>query len=363
MLLMLQRFTLLSILFFLHSCTGAAQEQQVQRYKEYTKIIHSNIDAFFYDSTSMLYKEAKERSKDDKEFSYLWPLCALVQAANEMETLHPGEKHLQKVLKAIDQYYSNQPPAPGYEAYPVNKGEEDRFYDDNQWIGIALIDAHARTKQQQYLATAQMIYRFMMTGYSPAAGGGLYWKEKDSTTKNTCSNGPGIVLALKLYKATNEKAYLDTALLLYKWTNKVLQSPEGIYYDAIKLPSLQIDKRTYTYNTGTMLESNVLLYEITKEEKYLKEAQRIGKAALHHFYKKQRLPDHYWFNAVLLRGYEALYKIDGNRIYIDAFVKDADAVWQLERDKDQLLGKHQRKELIFQAAMMEIYARLALLVK
>lgn len=342
-------------------CKSHAQQQK--SFAAYTKLIEKNIDTYFYDRSASLYKEAKERSREDRPFSYLWPLCALLQAANEMETLHNGEDHLSKVLKAVEQYYSTKPPVPGYEAYPGKYGGDDRFYDDNQWIGIALIDAHARTGNADYLNKAKEIYTFMMSGYSSAAGGGLYWKEHDTTTKNTCSNGPGMVLALKLFKATKQKNYLDTALVLYKWTNQWLQSPEGIYYDAVKLPSMELDKRTYTYNTGTMLETNVLLYQITGTQSYLREAQRIAKASLPHFYKNNRFPDHYWFNAVLLRGYEALYNVDSNRIYIDAFIKDAEAVWQSERAADNLLGKQERKELISQAAMMEIYARLALILK
>jgi uncharacterized protein YyaL (SSP411 family) len=361
---MLQHLLILVFLFqFLSACTGNAQQQKKQQYQKYTVLIAKNINTFFYDSTALLYKEAKEPGKEDKAYSYLWPLCALIQAANEMEALNPGKEYLPVVLKAVEQYYSIKQPVPGYEAYPVRFGGDHRFYDDNQWIGIALADAYVRTKNKIYLNKAQELYRFMITGHSSAAGGGLYWKENDFTTKNTCSNGPGIVLALKLYKATNEQAYLDTALSLYQWTNKTLQSPEGVFYDAIKLPSGEIDKRTYTYNTGTMLESNVLLYEISKDKKYLAAAQQMAKASAEHFFKNERLPKHYWFNAVLLRGYEALYKTDGNRTYISAFEKEADAVWLKDKDSNSLLGKHERKELIFQAAMMEIYARLALLSK
>lgn len=348
-------------IFWLMIHNGCKAQPAQINYKERVNIIHQNIYHYFFDSSAHLFKEAKERSKDDKQFSYLWPLCALVQAANEMEALEPRKEYLSSVMKAIDAYYSKKAPAPGYEAYPVNYGGDHRFYDDNQWIGIALIDAYARTQNENYLNKAKDIYKFMMTGYSGVGGGGLYWKEKDSTTKNTCSNGPGIVLALKLYKLTNQKPYLDTALSLYKWTNKMLRSPEGVFYDLVKLPSLEIDKRTYTYNTGTMLESNVLLYEITNDQNYLQEAQRIAKAALNHFYRNERFPGHYWFNAVLLRGYEALYRHDKNKDYINAFIKDAEQIWNKETDVQKLLGKEQRKELISQAAMLEIYARLALI--
>jgi hypothetical protein len=83
------------------------------------------------------------------------------------------------VLKAIDQYYSDTFPAPAYQAYVKMEEKDDRFYDDNQWIAIACIDAYNRTHQQQYLDIAKKIYRFMMTGYDAVSGGGLLAVKKN----------------------------------------------------------------------------------------------------------------------------------------------------------------------------------------
>ena len=107
-----------------------------------------------------------------------------------------------------------------------------------------------------------------------------------------------------------------------------------------------------------MLQSNVLLYKILKDAKYPDEAQRTAKAAKTHFFINNRLPDEYWFNAVLLRGYEALYKEDKNKEWIIFFEVDADSIWNNERDTGNLLGKGKARRLIDQAAMIEIYARL-----
>ena len=142
-----------------------------------------------------------------------------------------------------------------------------------------------------------------------------------------------------------------------------MQSPEEVYYDNIKIPSLDIAKATYTYNTGTMLQANVLLYHITGDKHYLDEAEHIAKAGKEHFFKSGRLPDNYWFNAVMLRGYIELYKIDKNKNWIDFYKQDADAIWTTERSGDNLVGKKSAKALIDQAAMIEIYARLQQLDK
>ena len=233
-----------------------------------------------------------------------------------------------------------------------------RFYDDNEWVAIAYLDAYNRTHKQKYLDVSKMIWRFIESGIDTVSGGGAYWKEGDKTTKNTCSNSPAIIIALELYKITRQQQYLTTALALYSWTNKYLQSKEGTYYDNIALPSLKVAKGQYTYNTGTMLQSNVLLFQVTNSRKYLIEAERIAKAGKELFFKNGRLPDEYWFNAVLLRGYLALYKIDKNNDWVSFFEEDANNIWNTERDTNNLLGKKPAKRLIDQAAMIEIYARL-----
>lgn len=328
-------------------------------YEKKATIIYENIYGFFYDSSAHLFIETNDRSANKRPYSYLWPLCALIQAGNEMEALEPGKSYMPPVMKAIDKYFSARAPAPGYESYVVSKEDNARFYDDNQWIGIAYMDAYRRTKDKKYLERSSAIYRFMMTGYDTLTGGGLYWKEGDKTTKNTCSNGPGILLALQLYNATQERHYLDTALLLYHWTNQRLQSPQGVYYDALKLPANTIDKSLYTYNTGTMLQANAMLFAISKDRKYLAEAQRLAAASLNAFYKNGRLPPNYWFNAVLMRGYLALYELDKNKVYLQAFIRDADEIWRLETDKNKLVGRAATKKLLDQAGMLEIYARIA----
>lgn len=324
--------------------------------------INKNISLLLKDGKTGLYFETTDSLQKENPHSWLWPLCALVQAANEMEVLYPKQEHLKPVVKAIDQYYSEKVPV-AYQDYVTAERLSSRFYDDNQWIAIAYLDAYKRTKEAHYLKNAVMVYDFMITGMDDKAGGGLYWKEGDFSTKNTCSNGPAVLVALQLYQVTKEKKYLENALAVYEWTNKTLRSPEGLFYDNVKIPGGAIDRKFYTYNAGAMLQANALLYKISNNKKYLLEAQQIAKASKAYFFKNNRLPDHYWFNAVLLRGCIELYKIDKNRDWIDIFRKEAQRIWAEERDGANLIGKKASKSLIDQAAMMEIYARLIQLEK
>ncbi|MDB5137106.1 MAG: glycoside hydrolase [Mucilaginibacter sp.] len=346
------------LIFISTTLTFSVAHAQVSDYPDHIQKLYSAINTKLADGKTGLYYETADIIKNENSHSWLWPLCAYIQAANEMEVINPGKTYMLPVEKAIDQYYSEKPPVPAYQDYVYKEKISSRFYDDNEWVAIAYLDAYNRNHKEKYLQVSQMIYRFILSGIDTTAGGGAYWKEGDLSTKNTCSNGPAILVALQLYKITRKKSFLDTAMALYKWTNAHLQAPCGIYWDNIKVGSLKVGKAFYTYNTGTMLQSNVLLYEVTNDKKYLVEAERIATAGKQYFFVNGRLPQNYWFNAVMLRGYMALYKITKNMDWITFFKKDADAIWQTERDANNLIGKKTSKSLIDQSAMIEIYARL-----
>jgi len=333
------------------------------RYRKEADKLEASIERNFYDASSGYYKEHAEPERNEHPASYLWPLCGMIQADNELEVLS-GEKRIDRSMSIIAKYYDTRKPAPGYASYPVPLGGGDRFYDDNQWIGIALMDAYFRTKNTTYLEKSREIYRYMMTAYDTATGGGLYWQEGKLTSKNTCSNGPGIILALQMYKATKDKKLLDTALMLYKWVNKYLRDKDGLYYDNIHVPGKKIDQRRYSYNTGTMMQSNLYLYELTGEKKYLSEAKVIAESSSKYFLGSGAFRDTYWFNAVLLRAYQHLLKFDKDRKYIQAFSLCVDNALTKEVHPNGLLGaKNKTADLVGQSGMLEILARLALLEK
>ena len=73
-----------------------------------------------------------------------------------------------------------------------------------------------------------------------------------------------------------------------------------------------------------------------------------------------------WFSAVMLRGFIELYQQDQNRTYLDAFNKSLEYAWNNARDDKGLFSvdlsgndKDDKKWLLTQAAMVEMYGRLA----
>ena len=366
--------SLLLALFLLSVSTsllaGKNDKTKNDFYKKAMKSQQIAIQKNFYDNASGYYFVELEPSKREtkhgyfRNYTYLWSLCALFQASNEIEKIVPGEKLMLPMLANINYYYNPAPPKPGYTDYIMKLKPGERYYDDNQWIGITSLDAYARTKKKSYLTLGKSMYDFMMTAYDKVLGGGLYWVETSKSSKNTCSNGPGVLVALQMYQATNQKSYLDTALLIFNWTNKNLQAPSGLYYDNIGTKDGKVDKVTLSYNTGTMLESNIYLFGITKNKKYLKDAIEIADASLPYFYGDIKFRDGYWFNAVMLRAYQHLLKYDKDTKYILGFKKCLDHALLKERNEQGLfVGKEGVYNLVEQGGMLEILARFAWLEK
>lgn len=337
-------------------------------YRSEMESLHSAIESNFHDSVSGYYFVDLDPSKREtkfghkREYSWLWALCAMFEATNEIEKIDKKADLVDGILKNMQAYYDPAPPKPGYGEYIVKLSKGQRYYDDNQWIGITSLDIYERTGKKVYLDLGKSMYDFMMTASDTTLGGGLYWRENDFETKNTCSNGPGIIVALKMYKVTKEKKYLDNAVKIYNWTNENLQTPTGLFYDNIKVKDRSIGKTIYSYNTGTMLQSNVYLYEITGDKKYLKKAIEIADSSLVYFYGGDKFRDGYWFNAVLLRGYQHLLKYNNDLKYISGFKKCLDNTLKENKNEKGLFAANDGVyNLVEHGGMLEILARFAYL--
>lgn len=315
-----------------------------------------------------------------KRFAYLWPFSGTFSGVNALLRTSGDKKYLHlladHILKGLNQYYDHSRQPAAYASYLMNAGLSDRFYDDNVWLGIDFVDLYIKTQDKQYLAKAKEIWRFIQSGIDDKLGGGIYWCEQKKHSKNTCSNAPGSVLALKLYEATQEDAYFKEGLELYNWTKKNLQdSADKLYWDNISLTG-KVEKTKYAYNSGQMLQSAALLYKLTKDKSYLDEAQSIAKSSMSYFTHEIRPadgaafrlinPGNVWFTAVMMRGFVELYGLDHNKEYLSLFNKNLDYAWTHARDSHGLFveawdGQSHKstKWLLDQVAFVEMYASIA----
>lgn len=325
-----------------------------------------------------LYRERAPQQNEDNAFSYLWPYSALVSGINALAGTAPDDYSAARdtVLTNLEQYWDQHSDPPGYDSYVVEYGGGDKFYDDNEWLGIDFVYAWRETKNDAWLAKARDTWTFVISGWSEDFGGGIYWKENDASTKNTCSNGPAAVMAMLLHEATGEQDYLDWAIRIMEWTKQLKDPASGVYFDNINDQGV-IEPTKWTYNTGTPLHANALLYAATGDEVYLTEARDLARASLDWFAPVTSLdggdirvfPDTPWFNSILFRGYVALAAVDpeSDPAYVTAMLDFARYGWDHARDQNGFLNKDwsgrnnndEPRALLDQAPMIEIAATAA----
>ena len=337
----------------------------------------------FDEQHTVTYLASEEQANIPNQFSYLWPYSGTFSAVNALFEATHDKKYKKlldsRVLPGLEEYFDTQRVPNAYSSYIRTAPASDRFYDDNVWLGIDFTDTYQMTQEQKYLDKAQLIWKFIESGTDSILGGGIYWCEQKKESKNTCSNAPGSVLALKLFKATNDSSYFEKGKKLYEWTQRNLQdSADYLYFDNIRLDG-KIGKAKFAYNSGQMMQSAALLYQLTKNPIYLKDAQNIAKECFNYFFTdftpttneeafRMLKKGDIWFTAVMLRGFIELYQIDKDKTYINAFYKSLSYAWDNARDENGLFNtdlsgksKDQKKWLLTQAAMVEMYSRLAMI--
>ena len=292
-----------------------------------------------------------------------------------------------RMLTSINQFITNDANIAAYAVYPASGNQ--RFYDDNAWIGLDMVDLYLQSNKTKShcLDKAVLVWEYLKKGTDNIAGGGIHWREIPATSsKHTCSTAPGAVLAAKLYIATGEEKYLRNATEHYSWLKKTLQDPADLlYWDNAREENgeIIIEKNKYSYNAGQPMQAAVLLYTITGELSYLTDAQVIAEAAYRRWFRPyysapldesiRIITGHTWFNAILFRGFIELYIAEverygeADRTYIAAYEKTLSHAW-LSRCRqstnllnDDFTGSSSQNswDILMEGASTEMLARLA----
>jgi len=257
----------------------------------------------------------------------VWPHGQALAAALDLAELSGNYSTVDSLMKSLSAYKINGAYAPGLYATDSSK----RLWDDNAWLGLDFMQAYQQTGNQEYLRAAEGLMPFMQEGLHK--DGGLYWEERaERMTRNTCANAPAMQLALRLYQATKKPEYLEFAKNLDAFMNTHLRSPEGLYYDNLGDDG-KLEKAIYPYNQGAALGADVLMYQSTKEPKYLERAKQTANAALDYYGQDDRL----WktspaFNAIFFRNLLVLDTIAPDPRYRQTLETYVERIWKEGRD-------------------------------
>jgi rhamnogalacturonyl hydrolase YesR len=243
----------------------------------------------FYLSKSNLYAEQITGADEhhEKAASFAWSagvqLSALTAAARVNTPRYLPD--LRSYVDGLDAYWIVAGGVGGYNssAYPRSA---DRYYDDNEWLVLGLVEAYKMTHDPKDLERARNAAKFVLSGQDKTLGGGIWWREKERKSKNTCSCAPGICALLRVFSITKQPALLKSAAEIYQWTRSTLRDNDGLYFDAIDL-NQKLDRTKWTYNSALMIRAALLLYDQTSDASYLKDAEQTAKAATEKWVKPE----------------------------------------------------------------------------
>lgn len=282
-----------------------------------------------------------------------------------------------------------------WSVYGVNRGKSkgtakvegiENVYDDQMWLIRELLESYKITNNPDYLQKAEYLTSYVLDGWDTTRNpdgterGGITWGP-GYVTKHACSNGPMVsplVWLHEIYAGKNDQItqryidpvdkksrktkevtkseyYLDFAQKVYEWQKKELLGEKGVYVDMMGgctpgKPMTEVINGTeyrvgivctdpvgtpFTYNSGTMLSGAADLFRVTKDKKYLKDAEKLSDACFDYFAKLgQTLPGYYtyetagfrnWFNGVLMRAFVEIEPEYGAASdYVASFQKNLD---------------------------------------
>ncbi len=295
-------------------------------YREKAEAQMDYIQAHFYDASSGRYHAESPEKPGGLPYSFMWEngvqLRALVDAAHSDPAKYAPI--LDAFAEALQKYYWDPVgPNPGFNAYCSGPGGDDKYYDDNAWLVLGFEEAYQQTKDPKYLKWANETQRFVLSGWDDKLGGGLYWSLKHNS-KNTCVTAPASVGALRL-SLLNEPDQRVWGTRLRDWTNANLQDKtDSLYWDNVRLDG-SVEKTKWTYNTALMIESDLVMYQITKGPKQLAAAERLADASLKEWQDPDtgRFQNDAKFTHLLCESLIQLYQVDHNTAYLNAVRRNA----------------------------------------
>lgn len=323
--------------------------------------------------------------------AHLWPFSRALAATLDLagvESDLPGfdaKAAIAGCLAQLERYWDPDSPPPAFSSdVRGTRLGGDRYYDDNAWVGLALIQLERMRPGSGYLDRAEELFRFAVSGWDsrdvPHAGG-VFWVEQGrgigvrNHDRNTVSNAPNAELGLHLSELRGHPVVERGAIgaeEMYAWVLETLDASRdtdspatGLFWDKVRGDGT-IDRTLWTYNQGSMIGANVLLARLKSDARaeYLERAEAIARKALRHFAGEGFARQPPEFNAIFFRNLLLLHPVTRDAELaadiIGAIRRYADHAWYRTRDaRDRFHISHGGVTLLGQSAIVQLLALLA----
>jgi hypothetical protein len=330
--------------------------------------------------------------------AHLWPTARAFAAAVDLLGI-PADRRggfdadsaVSAHLRALEAYWDGTAELPSYASDVIgSRFGGDRYYDDNAWVGLALVQLERLRPGHGHAQRAEALLRFAVGGWDARpdvpSPGGVFWVEQTRPARgvgranhdrNTVSNAPNAQVGLHLTElraGDGDLRRFTRAHDMYAWVNATLDAGReagapgtGLFFDKVRGDGT-IDRTLWSYNQGSMIGANVLLarqsgLDPAARAQYLARAEAIAVKALGHYagvYERQPPA----FNAILFRNLLQLYAATADAGLRERIRTDmgayAEAAWAAHRDRrDRFRFGRGGPTLLHQSAMVQVYALLA----
>jgi hypothetical protein len=325
--------------------------------------------------------------------AHLWPfaraLVATLDLAGVREDLverFDVDAAIADRLQTLERYWDPSGDVPAYSSDVVGtRLGGDRYYDDNAWVGLALVQLERMRPGAGRLDRAGDLFRFAVAGWDRRpdvpSPGGVFWVEQGrgvgarNHDRNTVSNAPNAELGLHLAELTGPPVSGRGSIgaeEIYAWVNATLDASRdcgapatGLFWDKLRGDDT-LDETVWSYNQGSMVGANVLLGRRAgvAQADYVVRAEAIARKALRHFagggYERQPAA----FNAIFFRNLLLLHAATGDPSLRSEILEAVRAytgrAWSERRDRsDRFHFSRGGVTLLDQSAMVQLLALLA----
>lgn len=214
-------------------------------------------------------------------------------------------------------------------AYPDFRTND--WNDDMGWWARGSIRAYELTGEQRFLTEAEDIFEYIAQYEDTTYGGGIWWKNVDvgngsANEKNVATNGTAVWTALRLYAATGDTTYRDTAERIFAWLQTNFYNG-GHIRDHVSGTG-QFTDFDWTYNQGQYAGAALQMYLVTHDTQYRAQATTATDWAVANLttagtFLNEGTSDTEGFKAILTRDIRALIDDAGQTQYEQVLTANA----------------------------------------
>jgi hypothetical protein len=311
---------------------------------------------------------------------HLWPAERAFVATLDLAGLPPGligdfdrDGAIARDLDGLERYWRERELHPAYASdVPGTPGGGDRYYDDNAWMGLALVQLERVRPGAAPRGRAAQLFDFARAGWDHREDvpnpGGVFWVEQGRGTgrrnhdRNTVSNAPNAELGLHLDEMEGVDRRRSEADQMHDWVGGALRDADGLYMDRIRGDG-SVDRARWSYNQGSMIAASLLRARAGEGERNLERAEETARRALS-LYAGRYFEQAPAFNAIFFRNLLLLHASTSDpqlrADIIGALSSYAHEAWSRRRPHDDLLPRADGAvTLLDQGALVSVLALMA----